>query len=160
VRSKAGEGTTAFERITDGSRTFSRGDMVRVNAKPLVVGRVLYFTVPQASGKLVGRTRLTLLQQERAGAGMPAAQDTVWSFWDIVSPSPSSNTIIICVQAVREEGAYPNGRLHLELLPAQLYGPACEKQYSLRRLEAVLSEEEAQEHLQKELQRVRGVLQG
>lgn len=57
-------------------------------------------------------------------------------------------------QAVREEGSYANGRLHVELLPPEVYGPACEKQYSLRRMEAVLSEAEEAEHVQKELLRV------
>ena len=55
---------------------------------------------------------------------------------------------------MRDEGAYANGRLHVELLPAQLYGAACEKQFSLRRLEAVLTEAEQQEHLQKEMLKV------
>jgi hypothetical protein len=57
-------------------------------------------------------------------------------------------------QAVREEGSYANGRLHVELLPPEVYGPACEKRYSLRRMEAVLSEAEEAEHVQKELLRV------
>lgn len=47
LRSKLGEGTTAFERITDGSRTVSAGDVVRINVKPLLVGRVVAFTIPQ-----------------------------------------------------------------------------------------------------------------
>ena len=47
VRNKLGEETTAFERITDGSRAVATGDVVRVNVKPQVVGRVLYFTIPQ-----------------------------------------------------------------------------------------------------------------
>lgn len=51
VRSKHGEATTAFERITDGSRTAAAGDVVRINAKPQLVGRVLFFTIPQASSQ-------------------------------------------------------------------------------------------------------------
>lgn len=47
VRSKHGEATTAFERVTDGSRTAAAGDVVRINAKPQLVGRVLFFTIPQ-----------------------------------------------------------------------------------------------------------------
>lgn len=62
--------------------------------------------------------------------------------------------LLSTLQAVREEGAYANGRLHIELIPAEVYGPSCEKQFSLRRLEAVLSEAEQQDHLQKELLRV------
>lgn len=58
-------------------------------------------------------------------------------------------------QAVREEGGYANGRVHVELLPTEVYGAACEKQFSLRRLEVVLTEAEQQEHLAKELLKVR-----
>lgn len=47
LRSKLGEGTTAFERITDGARVVCRGDVVRINVKPLLVGRVTAFTIPQ-----------------------------------------------------------------------------------------------------------------
>jgi len=57
-------------------------------------------------------------------------------------------------QAVREDGAYANGRVHIALLPEELYGAGCEKQFSLRRLEAVLTEAEQQEHLSKELLKV------
>ena len=58
---------------------------------------------------------------------------------------------------VREEGAYANGRATLELLPPEVYGPGCEKQFSLRRLEAVLGEAEQAEHLAKEMLKVGGV---
>lgn len=47
MRAKLGEDTTAFERATDGTKTVAAGDVVRVNAKPTLVGRVLHFTVPQ-----------------------------------------------------------------------------------------------------------------
>lgn len=47
LRAKLGEETTVFERITDGVRTVCRGDVVRINAKPQLVGRVLHFTIPQ-----------------------------------------------------------------------------------------------------------------
>lgn len=47
LRAKLGEDTTAFERITDGIRTVCRGDVVRINAKPQLVGRVQHFTIPQ-----------------------------------------------------------------------------------------------------------------
>jgi len=46
-RAKLGEGTSAFERITDGTRTVAKGSVVRINVKPLLVGRVLAFTIPQ-----------------------------------------------------------------------------------------------------------------
>lgn len=58
------------------------------------------------------------------------------------------------MQATKEEGAYANGRVHVELLPAEVYGGGCEKQFSLRRLEAVLSEAEQQEHMQREMLKV------
>lgn len=50
LRNRLGEETTAFERISDGTRAVSRGDVVRINAKPQLVGRVLHFTIPQARG--------------------------------------------------------------------------------------------------------------
>ena len=103
VRGKLGEETTAFLRVADGARAVAAGDVVRLNAKPAAVGRVLHFTIPQA---------------------------------------------------VREEGAYANGRVHVELLPPEVYGAGCEKAISLRRLDGVLSEAEQQEHTQKELLKV------
>lgn len=60
VRSRLGEGTTAFERISDGHRVVSRGDVVRMGAKPALVGRVVYFLVPQV-GVSLGRGCATLL---------------------------------------------------------------------------------------------------
>lgn len=57
---------------------------------------------------------------------------------------------------VREDGAYANGRVHIELLPAELHGSACEKQFGIRRIEAVLSEEEQEEHLARELLKASG----
>lgn len=47
VRAKLGEDSTAFERASDGTKVVAAGDVVRVNAKPALVGRVLHFTVPQ-----------------------------------------------------------------------------------------------------------------
>lgn len=58
------------------------------------------------------------------------------------------------LQATKEEGAYANGRVHVELLPAEVYGAGCEKQFSLRRLEGVLTEAEQQEHVQREMLKV------
>eukprot|EP00887_Chlorella_sp_A99_P005757 scaffold1.g5757.t1 len=107
VRAKLGEGTTAFERISDGQRQINAGDVVRVNAKPLVVGRVLHFTIPQA---------------------------------------------------VKEEGCYANGRLHVELLPPELHGAGCEKAFSMRRLEAVLTEAEVEEYVATQLKKVASTL--
>lgn len=56
---------------------------------------------------------------------------------------------------VREDGAYANGRVHIELLPAELHGSGCEKQFSLRRIEAVMSEAEQLEYLAKEMLKAR-----
>ena len=55
LRARLGEGTTAFERISDGHRVLSRGDVVRLSAKPALVGRVVCFIVPQVG---VGGGRL------------------------------------------------------------------------------------------------------
>lgn len=44
--------------------------------------------------------------------------------------------------------------MHVELLPAEVYGAGCEKQFSLRRLEGVLSDAEQQEHVQREMLKV------
>lgn len=101
LRAQLGEGITAFERISDGNRTISAGDVVRFSAKPAIVGRVVYFTVPQA---------------------------------------------------VRDEGAYSNGRVHVEPLPKGIHGsngPA--KNFNLRRLDAVLTEKETEDHCSREM---------
>lgn len=58
---------------------------------------------------------------------------------------------------VKEEGAYANGRVHVDLLPEEVHGPGCTRDFLLRRLDAKLAEEELQEHLAKELSKV-GVL--
>lgn len=54
MRSKLGEDTTAFERITDGARIVCKGDVVRVNAKPQLVGHVMCFTIPQVTSRVRG----------------------------------------------------------------------------------------------------------
>jgi hypothetical protein len=47
VRRIMGENVTAFEKITDGHiRTFQVGDVVKCTAKPSIMGKILYFTVP------------------------------------------------------------------------------------------------------------------
>ena len=104
LRSRRGEGITAFERISDGQRSISTGDVVRISAKPTFVGRVAYFSVPQA---------------------------------------------------VREEGAFANGRVHVDPLPKEIHGDAtAAREFSLRRLEAVLDEKETEEHCLKEMARL------
>lgn len=69
LRGRLGEGTTAFERITDGTRTVSRGDVVRVSAKPLLVGRVTAFTIPQVCLCGYGLAPLTGWLWRHWGAG-------------------------------------------------------------------------------------------
>lgn len=52
MRAKHGESTTAFEAIYDGTQAFSKGDIVRINAKPQYIGRVVHFTVPQVRARV------------------------------------------------------------------------------------------------------------
>lgn len=63
-------------------------------------------------------------------------------------------------QVVREEGAYANGQVHIELLPAELHGSACKKQFSLRRVEEVMSETEQQDYLAREMLKASGDITG
>ena len=158
VRSKHGEETTAFERITDGARTAAAGDVVRINAKPQLVGRVLYFTIPQASLSSLPGLSCVLQQAGTRGAGQWGRCPAAWAARPAgcCSPPAQPNLWPSPPQATRDEGAYANGRVHIELLPAEVYGTGCEKQFSLRRLEAVLSEAEQQEHLQREMLKARG----
>lgn len=108
LRAAQGEAVTAFERVTDGQRVVRAGDVVRISAKPGVVGRVAYFTVPQA---------------------------------------------------VREEGAYPNGRVHVEPLPPEVHGAGGPlRHFSLRRVEGVLGEREVAEHAAREVGRLPAAL--
>lgn len=47
LRAGKGGDATAFERIEDGARTVSKGDIVRLSLRPVVVGEVLHFSVQQ-----------------------------------------------------------------------------------------------------------------
>ena len=53
IRAAKGAETTVFERISDGTRCFEKGDLVRVQGqgknKPPTVGRILHFYVQKAS---------------------------------------------------------------------------------------------------------------
>jgi hypothetical protein len=66
ARAVVGENVTAFDQITDGVRSVSAGDIVRIKeTKPLRIGRVLFFTVPQVllscpHGRVVCLTALSL----------------------------------------------------------------------------------------------------
>ncbi|GLI61005.1 hypothetical protein VaNZ11_003267, partial [Volvox africanus] len=48
VRKELGEGMTGFTQVSDGTRTINAGDIVRLSTKPAALGRVKYFSVPQA----------------------------------------------------------------------------------------------------------------
>lgn len=56
---------------------------------------------------------------------------------------------------VTQEGVYANGQVVLQPLPEAIFGPAAERTVPLRRLDAVLTQEQLQEHCDKELQKVR-----
>ena len=58
------------------------------------------------------------------------------------------------LQAVREEGSYPGGRVHVVPLPEEVYGAGASRDFSIRRIEAVLGEKELKEHLNKEMLKV------
>lgn len=53
IRAAKGAETTVFERISDGTRSFKKGNLVRVQGhgknKPPIVGRILHFYVQKAS---------------------------------------------------------------------------------------------------------------
>jgi len=55
---------------------------------------------------------------------------------------------------VQQGGVYANGQVVVQPLPAAIYGDTTERTVPLRRLEAVLTEEELQEHSNKEMQKV------
>jgi hypothetical protein len=60
------------------------------------------------------------------------------------------------VQVVKEEGCYPGGRVHVELLPTEVYGPGCRRDFSLRRIDGgPLGEKDLNDHISKELLKVR-----
>ena len=55
---------------------------------------------------------------------------------------------------MQQGGVYANGQVVVQPLPAAIYGDTNERTVPLRRLEAVLTEEELQEHSNKEMQKV------
>ncbi len=55
---------------------------------------------------------------------------------------------------MHQGGVYANGQVVVQPLPAAIYGQSTERTVPLRRLEAVLTEEELQEHSNKEMQKV------
>ncbi len=65
-----------------------------------------------------------------------------------------SVTAHVVLQVVHEGGVYANGQVVVQPLPAAIYGDSAERTVPLRRLEAVLTEEEVLEHRNKEMQKV------
>ncbi len=59
-------------------------------------------------------------------------------------------------QVVKEEGCYPNGRVHVDVLPTEVYGQGCHRDFSLRRIDSVMGKKELKDHVDKELLKVRG----
>lgn len=60
----------------------------------------------------------------------------------------------LSLQMVVEEGVYANGQVVVQPLPEAIFGPAAERTLPIRRLDAVLTEEQLQKHCDKELQQV------
>lgn len=59
---------------------------------------------------------------------------------------------------VRQEGAYASGRVHLQLLPAEVYAENNLHTFSLRRVDCILSEEQVTNYATKELGKLPSVL--
>lgn len=59
---------------------------------------------------------------------------------------------------VRQEGAYANGRVHLQLLPAEVYNETNLHTFSLRRVDCILTDEQVQSYTAKELGKLPSVL--
>lgn len=55
---------------------------------------------------------------------------------------------------VSEGGVYANGQVVVQPLPAAIYGDDAWRTLPLRRLDAVLTEQELEEHSSKEMQKV------
>ena len=61
---------------------------------------------------------------------------------------------MLLLQVVQEAGVYANGQVLVQPVPAAVYGEGAQRTVPLRRLEAVLTEAQMQEHISKELQKV------
>lgn len=66
----------------------------------------------------------------------------------------SPSVACLLTQVVQQGGVYANGQVVVQPLPAAIYGDSAERTVPLRRLEALLTEEELQEHSNKEMQKV------
>jgi len=60
----------------------------------------------------------------------------------------------LLTQVVQQGGVHANGQVVVQPLPTAIYGESTERTVPLRRLEALLTEEELQEHSNKEMQKV------
>lgn len=58
------------------------------------------------------------------------------------------------MQIALEDGTYAGGRVTVQPLPEQVHGHGNLRTFSLRRIEAVVSEAEAQGHIERELLKV------
>ncbi|KAK9820414.1 hypothetical protein WJX72_010046 [[Myrmecia] bisecta] len=86
LRQGEGENLTAFERITDGSRTIGKGDLVKLAVKPVLIGQVLHFSIPKvvredggahANGKVAVRPLPAEALQLVAGDSLPETSITL-----------------------------------------------------------------------------------
>ena len=58
------------------------------------------------------------------------------------------------LQVVLEDGTYPGGRLTVQPLPEQVHGKGTLRTLSLRRIQGIPSEADAQDHIERELLKV------
>ena len=60
ARALLGNNTTAFTRIVDGSHSLRQGDLVSLEVKPAMIGRIEYFSIAQvrSSNRLLGQVLL------------------------------------------------------------------------------------------------------
>ena len=58
------------------------------------------------------------------------------------------------LQIALEDGAYAGGRVTVQPLPEQVHGQGNLRTFSMRRIEAVMSEADAQSHIERELLKV------
>jgi hypothetical protein len=135
ARTQLGQDVTVFERIFDGLAAISKGDIVRLNTKPAILGRV--------------RQRL---------AEQAACRSGLCSRWLTRPPCPSPPSHQVehfsIPQAVQSEGCYSGGRVTVCALPAELLGSDSLHTWPLRRLEGKVTEAELAEHVSRELGKV------
>ena len=85
MRQNFGEDMTAFEAITDGKTTRKAGDVVRLDKKPAVVGRIEYFLVQQVGAallKLSAWARMGVLSASGVGLQALYREDCSLTRWE------------------------------------------------------------------------------